>query len=101
MAANTSQVNVFSYSGTNVTTNAYVTLLNSTPYTVSKLLISDSSGQLVKIAYGLPGSEVDIFSCAVSGSIVVPYYLPQGVRLAVKAISATASTGFNVVSFLQ
>lgn len=100
-AANTSQVNVFSYSGTNVTTSAYVTLLISTPFTVSKLQVCDTSGQVLKIASGIAGSEVDLFTNQVSGCVIIPIYLLVGQRLSIKAISASATTGYNTVSFVQ
>lgn len=94
-------VYVLSYASTNVTTAAYVTLVASTPNSVSKILITDTSGQLLKIAVGDAGSEVDLFSVPVSGSLVIPTYLANGQRLSIKAISATASTGYNVVSLLN
>lgn len=94
-------VNVFSYSTTNVTTSAYVTLLNSTPIAVSKLQIGDSSGEQLKLAVGLAGQEVDICTVPVNGSLVVPIYLIAGQRLSIKSISATASNGYNTVTFLN
>lgn len=100
-AANTTQVNVLSYSSTNVTTSAYVALVASTPISVSKLEVCDTSGKILKIASGQSGSELDLFSVQVSGCIVVPYYLPAGSRLSIKAIDATASSGYNVLSFLN
>lgn len=94
-------INVFSYASTSVTSSSYVTLVVATPITISKLMVTDSSGQLMKIAVGPVGHEVDLFSCPVSGSIVIPIYLTSGQRLSVKAINTTASSGYNVVSFLE
>lgn len=97
-----SNVNSFSYATTNVTTSAYVTLVASTPIPVSHILVADNSGHILKIAAGSTGFEVDLFSCPLSGSIVIPIAptLPAGTRLSIKAIDANATTGFNVVSFL-
>lgn len=100
-AVNSAQVNVLAYASTNVTTSAYITLVASSPVSVSKLEVCDTSGQILKIAVGASGSETDIVTTTVSGCIIVPIFLGSGVRLSIKAISATASTGFSVVSFVQ
>jgi hypothetical protein len=100
MAANTSQVHVTVYSSTNVSTSAYTELFSSTPIACSKLEILDTSTKILKLAVGPDGSEVDICTIAVSGTIVVPYYIPQGSRISIKAIDATASSGYNVTSLL-
>lgn len=94
-------VNIFSYASNNVTTSSYVTLINSIPITCSKIMITDTSGKLMKIAVGSVLNEIELCSCPVNGSIVIPAYLIQGQRLAIVAIDATATTGYNVVSFLQ
>lgn len=90
-----------SYAATNVTTGAYVTLIAVTSVSCGTLVIVDTSTQLLKIAVGAAGSEVDL--CAFQGNgtpVVVPAYLPSGVRLSLKAISASATTGFNTVSLV-
>ncbi len=99
-AANTSQVNVLSYSGTNVSTSAYTLLIASTSITASKLQICDTSTKILKVAIGAAGSEKDIVSVPVSSCVVVPYLIPAGSILSIKAIDATASSGYNVVSLL-
>lgn len=100
MSANTSQVHVLSYSSTNVSTSAYVELIASLPSSFSKLQILDTSTKILKIATGAAGSEVDICTVAVSGCVVLPYYLTAGTRLSIKAIDANATTGYNVLSLL-
>lgn len=94
-------VSSLSYSSTNVTTSAYVTLVASTPITVSRLQICDTSGKVLKLATGDSGSEADLCTVQVSGCVIVPVYLIQGIRLSIKAIDASATTGYNTVSFLQ
>lgn len=96
-----SNVNIFSYATTNVSTSAYTTLVISTPITVSKILVCDTSGELVKIAVGLPGEEVDIFSAPVSSSIIISYYLIAGQRLSIQAISNNVTNGYNIIGFLD
>lgn len=100
-AANTSQVNVFSYATTNVTTSAYVQLVAATPITVSRLQVCDTSGKILKISSGAASSELDLFTVSVSGCVIVPYYIIAGTRLSIKAVDANATTGYNTVSFLQ
>jgi hypothetical protein len=96
-------VNSLSYSGTNVTTGAYVTYVASTSITASHIMICDTSGVLVKMAVGAAASEVDYFAVPISGCALFPFNppLPAGSRLSLKAISATASSGFNSSSLLQ
>lgn len=92
-------VNVYSYAS-NVTTSAY-TLLFTTTVPCSSLEITDTSTKLLKLATGLSGSQIDICSVPVSGTVVVPVgFLRAGTPIWIKAIDATASAGFNVVSLL-
>lgn len=99
-AANTAQVNVLSYASTNVTTSAYVELVASSPISVSKLQVCDTSTKLLKIATGSAGSETDRFTVQVSGCVVVPYYFAPATRFSIKAVDASATTGYNTLSFI-
>lgn len=93
-------VNVLSYSTTNVTTSSYVTLITSLSSTVGNMQITDTSGQLLKLAYGPVGSEVDFAIVPVSGSIYITnLYILPGARISIKAINATANTGFNTIAY--
>lgn len=94
------KVNVLSYSSTNVTTGAYVTLIASTSIPTARLQILDTSGKILRLAIGAAGSEVDICSTAVSGVVIIPYYIPAGTRIAIEAIDANATTGYNVLSLI-
>ena len=99
-AANvTTGVNVFSYAGTNVTTSAYVTLVASTPYNVSKFQMCDTSTKILKFATGSAGNEVDLWTNTVSGCVLIPVAISAGSRIAVEAVDATASSGYNTLSF--
>lgn len=100
MAVVTDRVNVLSYAGTNVTTGAYVTLIASTAKATAHLEITDTSTKILKLAIGAAGDEIDICSVPVSGTVVVPYWIPKGTRISIKAIDATATTGYNVLSLL-
>lgn len=95
-------VNVLNYASTNITNSAYVTLVTLTD-SFAHLCISDTSGQLMKLAIGAAGSEVDF--CAFDGNgypVVIPVtqFVP-GTRISIKAISTSASTGYNLTSYLR
>lgn len=102
LKAYSSNVSSLSYSSTNVGTSAYVTLVASTPINTSQLLICDTSGKILKIASGAANSEVDLFTVPVSSCMLFPLapVLPSGTRLSIKAIDASATSGYNTVSFL-
>lgn len=101
MAVNTNQVNVLSYASTNVGTSNYVTLIASTSISISKLEILDTSTKIIKLAIGDSGNEIDICTCPVSGTIILPMYIPAGSRISAKAVDANATTGYNVLSLLS
>lgn len=113
MAINTSQIGFVACSSTNVTSSGYVTIpfgteaanpgtFPSTPISVSKLQITDTTGKILKIAYGDSGSEVDMYTNAPSGTIVISKYFPPNVRLSVRAIDSSnnASSGYIAVSLV-
>jgi len=99
-SAVSSQVNVYSYSSGNVSTSAYTVLVASTPVSAGSLEICDTSTHLLKIATGKTGSELDVATVAVSGCVVIPIYIPIGTQLNIKAIDASATTGFNTIAYL-
>ena len=93
-------INTLSYSTTNVTTSAYVQIVASTSLSASQLVIVDTSTQLVKLAIGAAGSQIDL--CVFQGNgnpVSVPIYIPAGSTLWLKAISGSATSGYNTVSF--
>jgi hypothetical protein len=92
-------VDILSYSGTNVTTSAYVTLDPAIAVSCSKIVIVDTSTQLMKLAVGAAGSEKDICTFQGNGNaVLIPAYISMGARLSLKAISANATSGYNTVS---
>lgn len=103
------QILVTSYSGTNVTTSAYVQI-GVTSVSTAALLITDTSGKILKIAVaplqsdGSFGTTEDIAQCPVSGTAQINLgtiaAIPLGSKLYLKAIDATASTGYNVTTVL-
>lgn len=100
MAADTSRVHVLSYSSTNVSTTGYTVLIASTSETCARLQITDTSGKILKLAYGAAGSEVDFCGVPVSGTALVNYYIPPFTQISIKAIDANATTGYNILSLI-
>lgn len=95
-----SQLLVLSYSSTNVGTSSYVSL-GTVPYSVSKIQVCDTSGELIKVASGASGAQVDLYTVQVSGCVIVPQYIVGGTALWLKSINSSASTGYHSEAFLQ
>lgn len=98
-----SNVSSLAYSSTNVTTGAYVAFVASTPVTTRNIVLCDTSGQLIKLAVGAALSEVDLLINPLSGCFqyALTQAIPAGSRLSLRAISATANSGFASVSFFK
>lgn len=89
------------YGTTPVTTAAYVQILASTPSVINAIEVFDSSGQTLVLAEGAPGSEVDQVFIFPGGNGRIPFAIASGVRLSVKAVTATASAGELDVNLYQ
>jgi hypothetical protein len=88
------------YSSTNITTGAYVQLVASTTHTTNTIHIFDSSGQAMILGVGASGSEV-IQLYVPPGGDTYTLDIPSGSRIAYKALSANAVSGYLLMSFLQ
>lgn len=88
-----------SYTSTNVTTAAYTQLIASTSAAYNTVEIFDSSGQTLKLAIGGAGSEVDQFIIFPGGNGRLPFTVPSGSRISVKALSNTANVGEIDINF--
>ncbi len=88
------------YTGTPVTTSAYVTLVASLTGAVKEMHIFDSSGRALLLATGAAASEVDQIYIEPGGTGPVRLAIPAGTRLSVKAVDASATTGQLLVAFL-
>lgn len=87
------------YTSVNVTTATYVQLVAATTSATSAIEIFDSSGQTLVLGVGAAASEVAQINIFPGGNGLVPLIIPAGSRVAIKAISATASTGEIDVNF--
>jgi hypothetical protein len=94
-AANAPVYNV--YSSTNITTLAYVQLIASTTSATKYIDIFDSSGQAMILAVGGAGSEV-IQAYIPPGGDSFSFAIPAGSRVAYKALTATASSGYLLLN---
>jgi hypothetical protein len=85
----------FDFSGTNVTSAAYVELDDGTLITksINCFTIFMSNENSILLAKGLAGSEVDMITIPPGGVGETCLYIPQGVRVSMKATSTTLSTG--------
>ncbi len=96
-------VSIINYAVTSGSTTAYVQAIASTPITVSQMYVCDTSGQVIKIASGASGSEVDLFTAPVSGCAIFPVnpYLVSGSRISIKSGgTSSVSSGYNSISLL-
>ena len=98
-------LNTLNTSSTNVTTSAYVTLVASTSVNFNNILVTDTTGKLLKLAVGNAGFEVDLFQLPVSGTGIIPLpsqqSVPLGSRLSLKAIDSNATSGFVAATLLS
>lgn len=88
------------YSGTPVTTAAYVQLVASTSAAITHLSIFDSSGQAMILATGAAASEVVQLYIAPGGG-EYDLAIASGTRISIKALTATASSGYNLLNMLS
>lgn len=86
------------YSSSNVTTAAYTQILASSAAAANLVEIFDSSGELMILAVGGAGSEVDQCYIMPGGNGPVQLLIPASSRLSVKAKTATASAGFLAIN---
>lgn len=82
------------YTGTPVNTATWTTLIGNTSKSITAIYVFDSSGQTMEIGVGPSGSESRIMIIQPGGPDgAVEIVITQGSRIAVRAISATASVG--------
>lgn len=87
------------YTSVSVTTAAYTQLVASTTSACTEVEVFDSSGQTLIFATGAAASEVIKFNIFPGGNGRVVLAIPAGTRIAIKALSATASVGEINVNF--
>ena len=88
------------YSGTNVTTSAYVTLVAALNGDTNEIDIFDSSGETLVLALGPAGGESDVLFIMPGGNGRGKLILNKDARLSVKAVSADALVGELTMNLL-
>lgn len=87
-----------------ITTTAYTEIVASAPTTFSHIQFgffqATGNGAQAFLARGESGAEQDILSNSIFALSAVPYYIEKGTRLSLKAIGATISTGYLIVSLV-
>lgn len=94
-------VKFLDYSVTNVHSDSYTVLDPSAGNSSSGLMIVDNSGQLMKLAIGPKGKEIDL--CAFQGNgqpLQIKSFIKQGDRVCVRALVSPATQGQIAVSYL-
>jgi hypothetical protein len=86
------------YTGGNVTTGAWVELIASTAAAINLLCLTDTSGQVMEIGTGAAASEARVFLIAQGWSGCIPLRIASGARVSVRAVTATASSGYLTLS---
>lgn len=89
------------YTSVNITTAAYVQLVAATTSATSVMCVFDSSGQTLLIGVGAAASEVVQMNIFPGGNGCEPLSIPAGSRVAIKAVSGTASVGELDINFYQ
>ena len=87
------------YLSSPVTTSAYVQLVASTASVSNMIEIFDSSGQSMILGVGAAGSEVIQLYTLPGGNGQVPLLIPAGSRVAIKALTANATSGYITINF--
>ena len=87
------------YTVNSVNTTTYYELIASTSLAYSVVEIFDSSGETLKLALGAASSEIDQFIIFPGGNGRIPFNIPSGSRVSIKALSATASAGEIDINF--
>lgn len=82
------------YSGTSVTTGAWVQLIASTASASTCVTLFDSSGRTLELGTGAAASETRVLIIPPGGlDGCIPLAIASGSRVSVRAVSATASSG--------
>lgn len=91
----------FPYSGTPVTTAAYVEIIASTTAITNRMYIQDTSGSMLILAVGAAGVEVPLVYVQAGGfGFPIDLTIAAGARVSLKALDSTASSGAFLATFL-
>ncbi len=86
------------YSGGSVTTATWTQLIASTAAAINLLCLTDTSGQVMELGTGAAASETRVFLIATGWSGCIPLRIAASTRVSVRAVTATASSGYLTIS---
>lgn len=86
------------YTSSPATSAAYVQVIAASGAQATSIEIFDSSGQIMVLAFGASGHEVNQFLIVPGGNGRMNYLVPTGTRVSVIALSSTASVGNLIVN---
>lgn len=89
------------YASGSVTTGAWVELVASLSDSVNEVEIFDSSGSTLELGIGGSGSEARTMLIFPGGNGRVLLHIAAGSRVSIRAVSATASLGENLINFYK
>lgn len=96
---------VLDTSGTNVANNAFAQLITAANRkgACSAIIVTNGGSQPLQLAQGGAGSEADtgVIIPPSAGQLLIPVELKAGVRLSLKSLGSTQSSGVVTVSFFQ
>lgn len=83
------------YSGTNVDATNWVQLTSALASDITRLEIRDGGTKIMELGIGAAGSE-QRYCLITNGGVlqIIDAVLNKGMRLSIRAVDATASTGF-------
>ncbi len=87
----------YSYTSGNVTTGAWTQVIASTAGSTNLFCITDTSGQVMEIGVGAAASESRVFLTAQGWSGCIPLRITTGARISVRAVTATATSGYLTI----
>jgi hypothetical protein len=87
--------------GTNITTTGYLELSAALPEDTNSFDCFDSSGQMLSLAIGPSGGEVEVIKIPPGGQAGVQQLFNKGQRLSVKALTADATFGTFMINMYR
>ncbi len=99
--AHSSVAIVYHQHSTPITTSAYTQIVASTTDVINNLQIFDSSGQMLVLAVGAVGLEIDKLLIFPGGNGSVDLTIPSGSRLSLKAVTGNSTAGYFALTGIK
>ncbi len=89
----------------NIATGSWLQLLANIPLSCSAVEVNNPSGSILQLSIGAAGHETDtgkllLYTIPPGGSSgVIPFNLPNGSPLSIKAIDVAVTSGYTIINF--